>query len=300
MSGKRYNFGKISYHLVPFYPKQALAETYTKGAHKYSLYKDANGQEVLGANISITDASKLELISSGANNWRLGLPFMECIASVERHIEAWKSGEDIDPDLGTLHLSNAAWGLFSLVEFSKTHPELDDRPKWYHKPFKKIVLDLDGVVGAFEEHLVSLGYLPKDSHVTHWQDPRIKPILEEIKEDKEFWTSMPLLIDPKDINYPISGYCTARTIPIEWIQEWLNINLMPLAPILRVNFGESKVKALKEFGCDIMIDDSIENFVDLNSNGISCFLKTRNHNVNYPVGNRRIDNLENFLNSLIK
>ena len=298
MSGKRYNKGKIRYDLIPTGPMKYLGDTYTKGAHKYTLYKDSDGNFHKGSEITIKESLSMEVIDSGANNWRKGLSFMETIASVERHISDWKVGKEIDEDLGTANLSNAAWGLFSLLELGKTHPEKDDRPFWFSKRFKKVVLDLDGVVGAFEEHLINKGYIDKDIPVTHWQDPRIKPILNIIRQDKEFWVSMPLLIDVKNLNYPIAGYCTARSIPLEWIEEWMLINLIPLAPILKVDFGESKSKVLKEFGCDIMIDDSIENFVDLNSSGISCFLKTRTHNKNYNVGNRRIDNLEIFLNSL--
>ncbi len=52
--------------------------------------------------------------------------------------------------------------------------------------------------------------------------------------------------------------------------------------------------------CDIMIDDSIKNFVDLNSNGILCYLMTRPHNEKYEVGHLRVNNMKEFFERVIK
>lgn len=109
--GARYNFGKIRYELIPPKALRKVAEVYTKGSEKYTK-RDADGV----------------IISDGANNWRLGMPWMETMGSVQRHIEAWKEGEDIDKDLGTAHLANAVFGLLALLEFADTHPNMDDRP----------------------------------------------------------------------------------------------------------------------------------------------------------------------------
>ena len=47
-----------------------------------------------------------------------------------------------------------------------------------------------------------------------------------------------------------------------------------------------------------MLDDSIKNFVELNSNGILCYLMTRPHNSKYDVGHLRMDSMEQFINNL--
>lgn len=45
-----------------------------------------------------------------------------------RHLWAWWRGEDTDPESGLSHAAHAAWGCFALLEYARTHPELDDRP----------------------------------------------------------------------------------------------------------------------------------------------------------------------------
>jgi len=44
-----------------------------------------------------------------------------------RHIEAFRRGESVDPDDGQHPLASVAWCAFTLMEFERTHPELDDR-----------------------------------------------------------------------------------------------------------------------------------------------------------------------------
>lgn len=299
---KRYNKGKLEYNLIPHYPIQKLAEVYTKGAHKYSVYKGKDGKIYKGSEIKIEDTQGMEIIESGANNWKLGQEWSKTMASVERHIAEWKAGKDVDDDLSTHNLANAMWGLAAIMEFEKTHPELDDRDHWYNRPIKKIFLDIDGVLAAFEEQFFK--YYPdieRNNLSPHdWADHRFTSRLQELRDNEEFWLSMPTLIDSKDICYPIAGYCTARSISEEWIKTWLQSNLFPDAQLLRVNFGESKVKKLKEAGCDIMIDDSINNFIELNSNGVTCFLNSRSHNLKYNVGYKRINDLKTFFENLQK
>lgn len=107
---RRYNKGKLRYELVPSYALSKVVEVYTKGAEKYTL-RDKEGR----------------IVDDGANNWRKGLSWMDMIASVQRHIEAWKMGESLDPELETEHLANAIWGLLGIIEFTQIYPEGDDR-----------------------------------------------------------------------------------------------------------------------------------------------------------------------------
>lgn len=107
---RRDNKGKLRYELLPSYALSKVVEVYTKGAEKYTI-RDADGN----------------IIDDGANNWRKGLSWMSMIASVQRHIEAWKMGEDLDPELETEHLANAVWGLLGLIEYRMFFPEGDDR-----------------------------------------------------------------------------------------------------------------------------------------------------------------------------
>jgi hypothetical protein len=61
------------------------------------------------------------------NNWRYGFVWSLSANALLRHYLAWVGGEDLDPDSGLHHLAHAAWHSLVLVQFSKDHPEKDDR-----------------------------------------------------------------------------------------------------------------------------------------------------------------------------
>lgn len=65
----------------------------------------------------------------GRDNWRKGLAWSRCYAATLRHLFAWQSGETNDPETGLNHLAHAACEILFLLEFSRTHLELDDRPR---------------------------------------------------------------------------------------------------------------------------------------------------------------------------
>ena len=62
-------------------------------------------------------------------NWEKGIKYSRVYGAALRHLFAWQSGETNDPETGLNHLSHAACNLLFLLEFEKTHPELDDRPR---------------------------------------------------------------------------------------------------------------------------------------------------------------------------
>lgn len=99
-TGVKFDQGKLRYDLVPAGPLKALAEVYTFGAGKYA-----------------------------DNNWRKGLAWGRVYGAIMRHLWAFWRGEDTDPESGLPHLAHASWGVFTLLEYSQTHTELDDRVK---------------------------------------------------------------------------------------------------------------------------------------------------------------------------
>lgn len=153
---RRYNSGKLRYSLVPAFALSKVVEVYTKGAEKYTI-RDEEGN----------------IIDDGANNWRKGFDWMGMMDSVQRHIESWKQGEDIDPDLQTLHLANAAWGLLSLIEFTQIYPEGDDRVYIKEKvEDQKKSFCLSEVLGKAKSKIVKESYhLKNDSRI---EEPVIK------------------------------------------------------------------------------------------------------------------------------
>lgn len=61
-------------------------------------------------------------------NWRKGYEWSKSYAALMRHVTAWWNGEDNDPELDSPHLAAVAWHALTLLEFARTHLEMDDRP----------------------------------------------------------------------------------------------------------------------------------------------------------------------------
>jgi hypothetical protein len=64
-----------------------------------------------------------------AHNWRKGFAWSRPLSAAMRHLMAFNDGEDKDPESGLSHLAHAACCIMFLLEFEKTHKQLDDRFK---------------------------------------------------------------------------------------------------------------------------------------------------------------------------
>lgn len=65
----------------------------------------------------------------GDHNFRKGYEWSKCYNALHRHLAAFWSGEDLDPESGLPHLAHAAWHCLTLISFMREHPEYDDRYK---------------------------------------------------------------------------------------------------------------------------------------------------------------------------
>lgn len=294
MQARRYNSGKLRYELLPIDPIRYIVEVYTRGAHKYSIYEDDKGNKIKGTEIPLSEAYKYKLIDDGADNWRKGLPWKETIGAVKRHIAAWEGSEDIDSELKTKHLANAAWGLIALMEYEKTHPEMDNRNHAYLNT-RRIGLDIDGVLANFTHHIQD--YLKRETinEATHWNDPWIRDNFKTISRDATFWSSIPPLITPQDIQFEPAAYITARSIEAKITQDWLDRNGFPKAPLYCVGHDESKVAIAKSLKLDAFVDDKYENFLELTKGGVFTYLMDAPYNRAYNVGFRRIKSLKELV-----
>jgi hypothetical protein len=90
--------GKARFDLLPPVPLRAVAEVYALGAEKH-----------------------------GDRDWEDGVEWGRVFAAMQRHAWAWWSGEQRDPEDGQHHLAAVVWGALALMEYERTHPELDDR-----------------------------------------------------------------------------------------------------------------------------------------------------------------------------
>jgi hypothetical protein len=96
--GLRFNKNKLPLSWVPTSLVRAVAGVLKKGAEKYA--KD---------------------------NWRKGMSWTEVSESLERHLLAWRDGEDLDPETELPHLDHMACNIAFLIEFQKRNLGQDDR-----------------------------------------------------------------------------------------------------------------------------------------------------------------------------
>lgn len=275
--GLRFNSNKVRMDLVPYSAIEGIAKVLTYGANKYTI-KDDKGN----------------IVTKGDNNWKLGMPWLDVYASLSRHLGAWLSGEDYD-ESGELHIDHVLTNAAFIKEYMSIYPQGDNREHWYNKKVKKVWLDLDGVCFDFEPHFLKWFNLPED-HPTDWNDSRFRENMKNCTE--EFWRALPMIEGANNIDYPIAGYCTARSCDDKLIKELLDAKGFPDAPIINVGISGSKIDALKSVECDVFIDDSINNFIALNNNDILCYLMDRPHNTKYEVGAKRCKNLKEFVNKI--
>lgn len=62
-------------------------------------------------------------------NWENGYEWGKGIAALERHIQLFKAGEDLDPEFGLPHLAHARWHTGTLLTFWAREIGIDDRTK---------------------------------------------------------------------------------------------------------------------------------------------------------------------------
>ena len=84
--------GKPRFDLIPAHALLRLAALYQRGADQY-----------------------------GDQNWRKGMPWQRVLASLERHLQAFKRGEE-----GEDHLAAVVFNAMALMEYERSHPDLDD------------------------------------------------------------------------------------------------------------------------------------------------------------------------------
>ncbi len=88
------------FDLLPTIPMWNVAEHYGRGSRKYA-----------------------------DRNWEKGYAWSLSYAAMQRHLHQFWSGESIDEETGGHHLAAAVFHCLALMEFERTHPELDDRSK---------------------------------------------------------------------------------------------------------------------------------------------------------------------------
>lgn len=289
-SGRRYNSGKTRMALFPAWAYAKIGEVYTKGADKYTV-RDDDGN----------------IIDSGDNNWMNGMDWSIAMNSLERHYNAFKRGKDFDFDpncadcvkgsclnhTGAYHMAQVAWNAIALLEFYRVYPQGDNRLKPFLN-YPKIGLDIDEVlanwVDAWRDRF-DINNVP-----TSWFfDRQIKERFEEMRasgELDEFYLNLEPRVLSKDLPFVPHCYITSRPVETEVTIQWLDKHGFPARPVYTVPVGTSKVEVAKKAGVEVFVDDSWDNFVDFNKNGITCYLFDQPHNNFADVGHLRIKSLK--------
>lgn len=268
--GLRYNTGKVRYDLVPAFAQEQYAKVLTVGAEKYA-----------------------------DRNWELGMKWSKVVASLERHLQAIKRGEDYDAETGLLHSAHVMCNAAFLTEYYKIYPQGDDRPHHYHR-IPKIGLDIDEVlcdwVGGWQKCFGKHNTV--DDRPTFWNfdystGDRFKKIPKD--ELEQIYINLPARISPSDIPFEPHCYITSRSVPVELTKQWLQKHGFATAPVYSIGLGESKIEVAKQSGLEIYVDDRFDNFVELNNAGIFTYLMDAPHNQRYNVGFKRIKSLKEII-----
>jgi 5'(3')-deoxyribonucleotidase len=256
--GKRNNKGKTRHDLVPPFAQEQYARVLTVA----------------------TESGDYD-----ERNWESGMSWTKVIASAKRHLLAIEAGEDFDAKTKLYHAAHLMCNAAFLTEYYKIFPQGDDRPLRYLRP-RKIGLDIDDVIADFCGAVIDR--YPDMKQPVYWNDYDFIERFPDLIEDESFWMN----IKPKcELPFEPHCYITSRSISPDITEAWLKKNRFPKANLYSVSFGASKVDAAKHAEIDIFVDDSYNNFVELNSSGVFCYLFDTPHNQRYNVGHRRIKSL---------
>lgn len=251
----RFDTEKVRFDLVPAYAHQELAKVFTFGARKYA-----------------------------ENNWRKGMNWSRVIGSLERHLNAHKSGEDYDPETGLLHSAHIMCNAAFLTEYYKIFPQGDDRPTLYLQP-KRIGIDIDDVLADFMGAYCERYNLQRPNA---WEfDSVFVDRYKALQNDPDFFLNLKTILSPEDLPFEPTAYITSRPSNLgDVTNRWLfEINHYPIAPLI---FASNKLPVIKEMQIERFIDDKIATFIHLNNNGILCYLFDSSHNQRIEVGYKRI------------
>ena len=90
----RFNEGKPDYSLIPLSTLKEVCHVLEYGATKYAR-----------------------------GNWLKPTPWEVSFGCLMRHMGAWQSGEDLDPESGRSHLAHAACNILQMLHQLENHPE---------------------------------------------------------------------------------------------------------------------------------------------------------------------------------
>lgn len=141
----------------------------------------------------------------------------------------------------------------------------------------RVGLDVDGTLADFET-----GYLNRFKKWPNKDWAVTRNVQNILIKERDFWLDLPVLRMP---NFVPKLYCSARVNNKRWTKKYLKDNGFPDAFLYQIpGYKLSKYNILKG-RVDVYIEDSIKNFIDLNSKGLPCLLIDTPSNQDWgPIG----------------
>lgn len=91
-----------------------------------------------------------------------------------------------------------------------------------------------------------------------------------LAKDREFWLNLPVMRRFEGFD-PVL-YCTKRSCLKIYTKDWLDNNEFPHKPVYQVYCQiDNKARYIKG-RCDVFLDDSPTNFIQMNRSGVPCLL----------------------------
>lgn len=129
----------------------------------------------------------------------------------------------------------------------------------------KIGLDVDDTISEFmNPYLHKFGTPKNDFEI-------VQNVFNILRHDKDFWMTVPIINKPDFIPQLI---CSKRCHPKTWSKDFLESKVgipqnIPFYQLICQFMPKSKILKGK---IDVFVDDSIDNFLEINSKGIPCLL----------------------------
>lgn len=140
----------------------------------------------------------------------------------------------------------------------------------------KVGFDVDNTIADFNG-----GYLKRFGKFPNHDWAITRNVNHILINEKDFWLNLPILRLP---DFKPRLFCSARVNNKRWTKKYL-LNHGLDSPLYQVpGYHLSKAKTIGH-KVDVFIEDSVKNFIDLNSKGIPCLLIDSPDNQDWgPVG----------------
>jgi hypothetical protein len=116
--------------------RNIVAKTTTSGKTAQAGTKGVKGVKLARYDLVPPEATWFEALVYGVGaekyaerNWEQGYEWGKSVSALERHLQLFKAGEDIDPEYNLPHMAHARWHTGTLLAYWARKHGIDDRTK---------------------------------------------------------------------------------------------------------------------------------------------------------------------------